>query len=66
MEKPYRIEHEKDLEDTRYRWHYRTGMTVKHMCSAKLKKNSPAERAHAKAAFLSSCGDSCVEIDLKG
>ena len=41
-------------------------MTVKHMCSAKLKKNSPAERAHAKAAFLSSCGDSRVEIDLKG
>ena len=38
MEKPYRIEHEKDLADTRYRWQYRAGMTVKHMCSAKLKK----------------------------
>jgi len=27
MEKLYRIEDEKDLVDTRYRWQYRTGMT---------------------------------------
>jgi hypothetical protein len=26
MEKPYRIEDEKDLADTRYRWQYRAGI----------------------------------------
>ena len=26
MEKPYRIEHEKDIADTRYRWQYRAGI----------------------------------------
>jgi hypothetical protein len=30
MEKPYRIEDEKDLADTRYRWQYRAGITAKH------------------------------------
>jgi len=28
MEKPYRIEDEKDLADTRYRWQYRAGMNI--------------------------------------
>lgn len=28
MEKPYRIEDEKDLADTRYRWQYRAGMIL--------------------------------------
>ena len=29
MEKPYRIEDEKDLADTRYRWQYRAGIMYK-------------------------------------
>jgi len=28
MEKPYRIEDEKDLADTRYRWQYRAGINM--------------------------------------
>ena len=29
MEKPYRIEDEKDLADTRYRWQYRAGIILR-------------------------------------
>ena len=29
MEKPYQIEDEKDLADTRYRWQYRAGIVQK-------------------------------------
>ena len=52
MEKPYRIEDEKDLADTRYRWQYRAGMTVKHISQAKIKKAVRRERTLAKTAFI--------------
>ena len=52
MEKPYRIEDEKDLADTRYRWKYRAGMTVKHTSQAKIKKAVRRERAHVGIAFF--------------
>ena len=52
MEKPYQIEDEKDLADTRYRWQYRTGMTVKHTSQAKIKKAVLRELALAGTAFF--------------
>ncbi|HAL58103.1 MAG TPA: hypothetical protein DCP64_01105 [Sarcina sp.] len=52
MEKPYQIEDEKDLADTRYRWQYRAGMTVKHISQAKIKKAVRRERTLAKTAFI--------------
>ena len=66
MEKPYRIEDEKDLADTRYRWQYRTGMTVKHTSQAKIKKAVRRELALAGLLFFDSCGGNRVEIASKG
>ena len=45
-------EDEKDLADTRYRWQYRAGMTVKHISQAKIKKAVRRERTLAKTAFI--------------
>ena len=53
MENPDRIEDEKDLADTRYRWQYRAGITAKHSSCAKIKKAVLRELAHAETAFFS-------------
>ena len=67
MEKPYRIEDEKDLADTRYRWQYRAGITAKHSSCAKIKKAVLRELAHAETAFISFMRlRSRVEIASKG
>ena len=47
-------------------WNHRAGMTVKHMCSAKLKKAVRRVIALAGLLFFDSCGGNRVEIASKG